>query len=78
MGRCKQRSKNYDVRNPIHPSLELDKVKNVELETTLASKGISEIKTYKLRWFILIVICLINISNSINWYFLKLNFSFSL
>ena len=27
----------------------------------------TEIKTYKLRWIILIVICLINISNAINW-----------
>jgi hypothetical protein len=27
----------------------------------------TEIKTYKLRWFILIVICLINMSNAINW-----------
>ena len=27
----------------------------------------TEIKTYKLRWFILTVICLINMSNAINW-----------
>ena len=27
------------------------------------------IKTYKIRWFILLVICLMNISISINWYY---------
>lgn len=46
--------------------------KNINLNDQLSdSETINdrpiEIKTYKLRWFILIVICLINISNAINW-----------
>ena len=36
-----------------------------ELKPTLVSKH--AIKTYKLRWLILIVICLINTTNTINW-----------
>lgn len=35
-------------------------------ESNSLENGIT-IKTYKLRWFILLVICLVNISNAINW-----------
>ena len=39
---------------------------NTPGETSSSTESVAEIKTYKTRWFILLVICLTNISHSIN------------
>ena len=54
MNLCKRSSNSYDFE-----------LKNKEPVRGLINNN--EIKTYKIRWFILVVICLVNISNGINW-----------
>ncbi len=53
MNLCKKKSTKYEFE-----------MKDRE---TVREENINKIQTYKIRWFILIVICLVNISNSINW-----------
>lgn len=70
MNLCRKNSNRHDLNSSIDAivlaNLDNDTIRSVEIREGAVNENFSEIKTYKIRWYILLVICLINISNAIN------------